>query len=320
MKHVHILSGTSHPKLAEEVATLLGLSVTPSNMRYFADGEICCQITENVRGQDVYIVHPTCPPVNDNLMELLVLIDALKRASARHITTVIPYFGYARQDRKIGPRTPITAKLVSNMIERAGADKVVTIDMHSVSLQGFFDIPVDDLQAATLFVDDVKKHVPLNESVIVSPDIGGVVRARLFAEKVGLPLAIVDKRRFAPNESAVQHVIGQVAGKHCILLDDMVDTAGTICSAAAFLMDHCAAASVQVYATHGILSGDAVARIEASRIEKVTLTNSVAFENTGKIHQVSCASLLANAVKCIATNASLSELLAGEAHNVEPMA
>ena len=169
-------------------------------------------------------------------------------------------------------------------------------------------------------MDDVKKHVPLNESVIVSPDIGGVVRARLFAEKVGLPLAIVDKRRFAPNESAVQHVIGQVAGKHCILLDDMVDTAGTICSAAAFLMDHCAAASVQVYATHGILSGDAVARIEASRIEKVTLTNSVAFENTGKIHQVSCASLLANAVKCIATNASLSELLAGEAHNVEPMA
>ena len=145
MKHVHILSGTSHPKLAEEVATLLGLSVTPSNMRYFADGEICCQITENVRGQDVYIIHPTCPPVNDNLMELLVLIDALKRASARHITTVIPYFGYARQDRKIGPRTPITAKLVSNMIERAGADKVVTIDMHSVSLQGFFDIPVDDL-------------------------------------------------------------------------------------------------------------------------------------------------------------------------------
>lgn len=311
MENVRILSGTAHPKLAENVASLLRIPVTPSNINYFSDGEICCQIGDNVRGKDVFIVHPTCPPVNDNIMELLVLIDALKRASAERITCVIPYFGYARQDRKIAPRTPISARLVANMIERAGADKIVTLDMHSVSLQGFFDIPVDDLQASVLFTDDVRRSFSLDETVVISPDIGGVVRARLFAEKIGVPLAIVDKRRFSPNESVVQHLIGHVENKHCIIIDDMVDTGGTICHAAEFLSQR-GAASVHVYATHGVLSDNACERITASHIKSVSLTNTIAFKATDKIKTISCAPLLAKAIECIVNNISLSTALAGE--------
>ena len=305
-----ITTGTSHPLLAENVARCLNASVTASNIKYFADGEVCCEINENVRGQDVYIVHPVCPPVNDNLMELLVMVDALRRASAAQIITVIPYFGYARQDRKIAPRSPITAKLVSNMIERAGVDKVVTIDMHSISLQGFFDIPVDDLQASRLFVEDAKKNgVSEQTHVVVSPDIGGVVRARLFAEKLGLPLAIVDKRRFAPNESAVQHVIGKVRGKHCIILDDMIDTAGTICNAADFLQQNEGAESVVVYASHGVFSADAEEKIMHSVIKEIVVTNSLPVKDSEKIRSMDCAPLLADAIRCIAENESLSNML-----------
>ncbi|MCU0838049.1 MAG: ribose-phosphate pyrophosphokinase [Rhodospirillales bacterium] len=306
-----ILACNSNRPLAEAVAAYLGLPVSQASIRRFSDMEVFVEILENVRGEDVFVVQSTSYPANDNVMELLVTLDALRRGSARRITAVIPYYGYGRQDRKSGPRTPISAKLVANLITVAGADRVLTVDLHAGQIQGFFDIPVDNLYGAPVFTKDIEKRFNSDDMMIVSPDIGGVFRARLIAKRFGSDLAIVDKRRERAGVSEVMHVIGEVRERRCILIDDIVDSAGTLCNAAVALMD-AGAASVSAYATHGVLSGGAVARVGASPIEKLVITDSIlateAVRLSHNIAQLSIAPLIAEAMRRISEETSVSSL------------
>ena len=290
----------------------LGIPLTDASIRRFSDNEIFVEVQENVRGEDVFLIQSTSSPANDHLMEMMITLDALKRASARRITVVIPYFGYARQDRKPGPRTPITAKLVANLITEAGADRILTVDLHAGQIQGFFDIPVDHLYARPVIVEDIRAQFPNKENiVIVSPDVGGVVRARSLAGKLGAGLAIVDKRRERANASEVMNIIGEVAGLDCILFDDIVDTAGTLCNAAKALMDH-GAKSVSAYVTHGVLSGPAVERVEKSQLASLVVTDSIdmpaSVRNCKNIRLLSIAPLLAEGVRRISEESSVSSL------------
>src|ERR1700755_431993 len=271
---IKLVAGNSNPALAQEIADWLHLPPTNAIVRRFADMEIFVEIQENVRGSDVFIIQSTSFPANDHLMELLIITDALRRASARRITAVVPYFGYARQDRKAGPRTPISAKLVANLITHAGADRVMTLDLHAGPIQGFFDIPTDNLYASPVMVRDIRERFDLTNVMVVSPDVGGVVRARGLAKRINAPLAIIDKRRERPGESEVMNVIGEVEGRTCILIDDIVDSGGTLVNAADALIEH-GAADVYAYITHGVLSGGAVARIIGSRPHEVVLYDAI---------------------------------------------
>ena len=307
-----IISGNSNIPLAESIATHLGMELTKANIKRFSDQEIWVEIQENVRGEDVYVIQPTSNPTNDNVMELLIVIDALKRASAQRIVAVIPYFGYARQDRKPGPRTPITAKLVANLITTAGADKVLTMDLHAGQIQGFFDIPTDNLFASPVLVEDImKRYADREKLMVVSPDVGGVVRARAYARKMDVPLAIIDKRREKAGVSEVMNVIGDVEGYHCVFVDDIVDSAGTLCNAAGALIDQ-GAKSASAYVSHGVFSGPAVDRINKSALEHVVTTNSIcateAVQNCEKIIQISIAPLFAKAIRRIHEESSVSVL------------
>ena len=276
-KDIKVFTGNANPKLAEEICKLMGTKLGEAEVKSFADGEVSVSLYETVRGSDVFVVQSTCKPVNDNLMELLIMIDALKRASAGRITAVIPYFGYARQDRKAKARDPISAKLVANMITAAGADRVLTMDLHANQIQGFFDIPVDNLAGNPIFVDYYAKKFgeKCEDMVVVSPDVGSVARARAFAQKLHMQLAIVDKRRQKANQSEVMNVIGDVSGKDCIIFDDMCDTCGTLCNAAKALIDIGGAKSVHACATHAVLSGPAVDRINNSVITELALLNTI---------------------------------------------
>ena len=269
-----LLACNSNLALSEEIATTLNIPLTKASIKKFSDEEIFVEVNENVRGQDVYVIQSTSKPANDNLVELLVCIDALKRASAKQITAVIPYFGYARQDRKPGPRTPISAKLVANLITKSGADRVLTIDLHAGQIQGFFDIPVDNLYAAPILLEDIKKNYDLDRTVIISPDVGGVVRARYIANRLNIGLAIVDKRREAANISEVLNIIGDVKEKNCILIDDIVDTAGTLTNAGEALLN-VGAKTVSAYVSHGVLSGNALEKIKKSVLTEIVTTNTI---------------------------------------------
>lgn len=307
-----IISGNSNIPLAESIATHLGMELTKSNIKRFSDQEIWVEIQENVRGEDVYIIQPTSNPTNDTLMELLIIIDALRRASAQRIVAVLPYFGYARQDRKPGPRTPISAKLVANLITTAGADKVLTMDLHAGQIQGFFDIPTDNLFASPVLVADIKKRYADREKImVVSPDVGGVVRARAYARKIDAPLAIIDKRREKAGVSEVMNVIGDVKDYHCIFVDDIVDSAGTLCNAASALIAQ-GAKSASAYVSHGVFSGPAIDRINKSALEHVVTTNSICgtkdVQNCKKIIQISIAPLFAKAIRRIHEESSVSVL------------
>ena len=311
-----LIAGNSNRPLAEAVAQNLGIALAQTSIRRFADMEVFVEILENVRGEDTFIIQPTSFPTNDSLMELLITIDTLRRSSARRITAVIPYYGYGRQDRKTGPRTPITAKLVANLITVAGANRVLTLDLHAGQIQGFFDIPLDNLQVASVFVRDIKDTMSvlgkLPEGLtLVSPDVGGVVRARSLAKRLDADLAIIDKRREKAGESEVMNIIGDVNGRVCLLIDDMVDSAGTLCNAAVALLD-AGAKSVAAYATHGVLSGQAVERIEASPLTSLTVTDSIpatpAVVAASKIRQLSVAPLLAEAIARISQERSVSSL------------
>jgi ribose-phosphate pyrophosphokinase len=306
-----IVSCNSNRPLAEAVADALHLPLARASVRRFADKEIFVEIHENVRGEDVFVMQSTSYPANDNLMELLITLDALRRASARRITAVIPYFGYARQDRKAGPRTPISAKLVANLITVAGAHRVLTMDLHAGQIQGFFDIPVDNLYAGPLFSRDIQARFQNQEIMIVSPDVGGVARAREVASRLDCDLAIIDKRRERAGVSEVMNVIGDVSNKACILIDDMVDSGGTLCNAAAALMSR-GARSASVYVTHGVLSGAAVDRISKSQIESLTMTDSILATDearaAGNIRQFTIAPILAEAMQRISDETSVSSL------------
>src|SRR6202795_4503845 len=306
-----ILTGNSNRPLAEAIADYLHNPLTKAVVRRFADMEIFVEIQENVRGEDVFVVQSTSFPANDNLMELLIIIDALRRASARRITAVIPYFGYARQDRKSLARTPISAKLVSNMITTAGADRVLTVDLHAGQIQGFFDIPTDNLFASPVFTKDIQSRFNGDDLVIVSPDVGGVVRARAIAKRLDADLAIIDKRRERAGVSEVMNIIGEVSGQRCILVDDIVDSAGTLCNAAIALKE-AGAASVGAYVTHGVLSGGAVARVSASPIEMLVTTDSIMATEAVRVSQtvrhLTIAPLLAEAISRISLERSVSSL------------
>jgi ribose-phosphate pyrophosphokinase len=307
-----LLAGNSNRTLAQAVSTHLDVPLTKAQVKRFPDNEIWVTIDENVRGEDVFVLQSTSFPANDNLMELLICIDALKRASAKRITAVVPYFGYARQDRKTGGRTPISAKLVANLITRAGADRVLTMDLHSGQIQGFFDIPTDNLLAAPLMAGDIKAHyAKTNELLIVSPDVGGVVRALQVASRLNADLAIVDKRRSGPGKTEVANIIGDVAGRRLILFDDIVDSAGTLCNAAQSLVD-AGATEVSAYVTHGVLSGAAGERVAKSVLKELVITDSIELpEATSaniKIRTVSCASLIGEAIRRIANEESVSKL------------
>jgi ribose-phosphate pyrophosphokinase len=308
---VKILTGNSNRPLAEAIAASLNKPLTKALVRRFADMEVFVEIHENVRGEDVFVVQSTSYPANDNLMELLICLDALKRASARRITCVIPYFGYARQDRKSGPRTPISAKLVANLITAAGADRILTLDLHAGQIQGFFDIPLDNLFAAPVMVKDIQENFKDADLMIVSPDVGGVLRARAIAKRIGSDLAIVDKRRERAGESEVMNIIGDVRGRTCILVDDIVDSAGTLCNAATALMDH-GAAAVYAYVTHGVLSGGAVARVTASALKSLVITDSIqateAVRVAHNIRRLSIAPLMGEALSRIFEERSVSSL------------
>lgn len=309
--NLKIVAGNSNRPLADAICDQLDIPITKCVVRRFADMEIFVEVHENVRGEDVYVVQPTSYPANDNLMELLILIDALRRASARQITAVIPYFGYARQDRKPGPRTPISARLVANMLERAGVDRVLTVDLHAGQIQGFFDIPTDNLFAAPVMVRDIQDHYNGDKLMVVSPDVGGVVRARALAKRINARLAIVDKRRDRPGKSEVMNVIGRVKGHHCILIDDIIDSGGTLCNAAEALLNK-GAAGVSAYITHGVLSGKAVERIATSKLKELVITDSIkatqAIDDTTNIRVISIAPLLAEAIKRTSCNESVSSL------------
>jgi len=307
-----ILSGNSNRPLAEAISAYLNVPLTQAAIRRFSDLEIFVEVLENVRGEDVFVVQSTNYPANDNLMELLVIIDALRRGSARRITAVIPYYGYARQDRKTGPRTPISAKLVANLIQTAGADRVLTIDLHAGQIQGFFDIPTDNLYAAPSLVRDIKENNPDGDEVlVVSPDVGGVLRARSVAKRLEADLAIIDKRREKAGVSEVMNIIGSPEGRRCILVDDIVDSAGTLCNAAQALMD-AGARSVSAYVSHGVLSGGAVARVSASPLEALVTTDSImateAVRVSHNIRQITVAPVLAEAILRISEEKSVSSL------------
>ena len=305
-----LLACNSNLDLSEEIATTLNIPLTKASIKKFSDEEIFVEVNENVRGQDVYVIQSTSKPANDNLVELLVCIDALKRASAKQITAVIPYFGYARQDRKPGPRTPISAKLVANLITKSGADRVLTIDLHAGQIQGFFDIPVDNLYAAPILLEDIKKNYDLDRTVIISPDVGGVVRARYIANRLNIGLAIVDKRREAANISEVLNIIGDVKEKNCILIDDIVDTAGTLTNAGEALLN-VGAKTVSAYVSHGVLSGNALEKIKESVLTEIVTTNTISSllsEDKNKIRRLSVAPLIAEAVKRIDNHSSVSSL------------
>jgi ribose-phosphate pyrophosphokinase len=307
-----ILAGNSNLPLAEAIAGYLELPLTDASVRRFADEEVFVEIHENVRGEDVFVLQSTGFPANDNLMELLICIDALKRSSAKRITAVVPYFGYARQDRKPGPRTPISAKLVANLITVAGADRVLSMDLHAGQIQGFFDIPTDNLYAAPVMSADIQARFSGKNLMVVSPDVGGVVRARALAKRLdNAPLAIVDKRRERPGESEVMNIIGDVSGRFCILVDDIVDSAGTLCNAAAALRE-AGAEDVVAYVSHGVLSGGAVARVEGSTLSELVITDSigapVSVAEAKKIRRLTIAPLLAEAIRRIADESSVSSL------------
>src|SRR5690242_16356647 len=306
-----ILTCNSNRPLADAISAYLRTPLTNASVRRFSDMEVFVEIHENVRGEDVFVIQSTSYPANDNLMELLVTLDALRRASARRTTAVIPYFGYARQDRKSGPRTPISAKLVANMITAAGADRVLTLDLHSGQIQGFFDIPTDNLYSAPVFVKDIKERYNGEDLVIVSPDSGGVVRARAIAKRLDADLAIIDKRRERAGVSEVMNIIGDVAGRKCILVDDIVDSAGTLCNAAEALME-AKAAAVSAYVTHGVLSGGAVTRVVTSPLSELVITDSIvateAMRVARNVRQLSIAPLMAEAISRISEERSVSSL------------
>jgi ribose-phosphate pyrophosphokinase len=306
-----IVAGNSNRPLAEAIGAYLNIPLTKAQVRRFADMEVFVEIQENVRGSDAFVVQSTSYPANDHLMELLIVIDALRRASARRITAVIPYFGYARQDRKAGPRTPISAKLVANIITNAGADRVMTLDLHAGQIQGFFDIPTDNLFAAPVMVRDIVDRFDLPRVTIVSPDVGGVVRARGLAKRIDAPLAIVDKRRERPGESEVMNVIGDVEGRTCVLVDDIVDSGGTLCNAADALLER-GAEAVYAYITHGVLSGGAVARISASNLKELVITDSIepteAVRVSQSVRTLSIAPLIGEAIGRTAQEESVSSL------------
>ncbi len=306
-----IVACNANRPLAEAVAATLNLPLTKASIRRFADMEVFVEIQENVRGEDVFVMQPTSFPANDNLMELLITLDALRRSSARRVTAVIPYFGYARQDRKTASRSPISAKLVANLIVEAGANRVLTMDLHAAQIHGFFDIPVDNLYAAPLYSRDIQDHYKGRDIMIVSPDVGGVVRARAIATRLNCDLAIIDKRRERAGHSEVMNVIGDVSGRDCILVDDMVDSGGTHCNAADALIKH-GARSASAYVTHGVLSGGAVARIVGSPIEMMTITDSIlateAVRKAPNIRELTIAPLLAEAMRRISEESSVSSL------------
>jgi ribose-phosphate pyrophosphokinase len=306
-----LVAGNSNPGLSTAIAAALHTALTRASVRRFADMEVFVEIHENVRGEDVFVIQSTSYPANDNLMELLILIDALRRASARRITAVIPYFGYARQDRKVGPRTPISAKLVANIITNAGADRVMTLDLHAGQIQGFFDIPTDNLYSSPVMVRDITERLHLPDVTVVSPDVGGVGRARGVAKRIDAPLAIIDKRRERPGESEVMNVIGDVRDRVCILVDDIVDSGGTLVNAVDALLDQ-GAREVYSYCTHGVLSGGAVGRISASRLKEMVVTDSIqpteAVRLASNIRVLSIASLIAEAIARTAQEESVSSL------------
>jgi ribose-phosphate pyrophosphokinase len=316
--NMKILAGNSNLPLATAIAKHCFASLVPANVKTFADGECSVEFLENIRGEDVFIIQSTSSPVNDNLMELMVMIDAAKRSSARRITAVIPYFGYARQDRKSASRTPITAKLVANLLTTAGADRILTMDLHAGQIQGFFDIPVDDLTSRIVFAEDIKRsigyiddpNVMQQGTVFVSPDAGGVVRARKFADMFGGDIAIVDKRRPEAGKSEVMNLIGDVRGKHAILVDDMIDSGGTLCNAAKAIID-AGAVTVRAYITHGVLSGEACQRVEKSVLDELVVTDTILDhcpKNCKKTRQVSIAPLVGEAIRRITNEESVSSL------------
>ena len=306
-----IIAGNANPALAQEIADHSFAPLVPSTIKTFADGEINVEFLDNIRGEDVFIIQSTSTPVNDSLMELLIMIDAARRSSAKRITAVIPYFGYARQDRKSASRTPITAKLVANLLTTAGADRVLTMDLHAGQIQGFFDIPVDDLTSRLVFAKDIKRNVIVEEgTVFVSPDAGGVVRARKFADMFHADIAIVDKMRPSAGKSEVMNLIGDVKGKHAIMVDDIIDSGGTLCNAAKAIMD-AGALSVRAYITHGVLSGEACAKVEKSQLTELVIADTIKDrcpKNCKKTRQVSVAPLFGEAIRRITNEESVSSL------------
>ena len=306
-----LVTGNSNLKLAKNISDYVGLDLSNCDVKRFADKEIFVEMMENVRGEDVFVIQSTSFPANDNLMELLIIIDTLRRASAKRITAVIPYFGYARQDRKPGPRTPITSKLIANMIDKAGANRVLTMDLHAGQIQGFFDIPTDNLFAAPTLTTNIKNKIKDNSPIVVSPDVGGVVRARIIASRIGADLAIVDKRRERAGESEVMNIIGDVSGRSCFIIDDIVDSAGTLCNASDALLEQ-GALEVYAYVTHGVLSGEAVERVNKSSLKKLVVTDTIEESDlvikSDKIEVISTSSLLGEAIKRISDEKSVSSL------------
>ncbi|MBM3388239.1 MAG: ribose-phosphate pyrophosphokinase [Betaproteobacteria bacterium] len=313
-----LFTGNANPTLALEIATHLGVDLGKMHVGRFSDGEVTVEVQQNVRARDVFVVQPTCAPTNDNLTELLIMVDALKRASARRITAVIPYFGYARQDRRPrSTRVPISAKVVANLLETVGVERVLTMDLHADQIQGFFDIPVDNIYASPVLLSDLKSK-NYKDLVVVSPDVGGVVRARALAKQLGCDLAIIDKRRPAANVSEVMHVIGEIEGRNSVIMDDMIDTAGTLCKAAEVLKER-GAKSVYAYCTHPILSGPAVQRIASSQMDEVVITNTIPLSEPaaacGKIRQLSVAFLFAETIRRISDGESVTSLFAEQNNN-----
>lgn len=309
-RNIRLFSGNANLKLSQEISQHLNVPLAHTVLKRFSDGEIWVEIKENVRMMDAYVIQPICNPANENLMELLIMIDALKRASADTITAVLPYYGYARQDRKTQPRVPISAKLVADLMTAAGADRVVALDLHAAQIQGFFNIPFDHLYALPVFLEYFEKN-PKENLTVVSPDVGGAERARAYAKRLGATLALIDKRRPKPNVSEVMHIIGDVKDRHCVLVDDIIDTAGTMCSAAEALMSN-GAKSVVACGTHGVLSGPALERINASQLEKIIVTNTISVEDKvalcPRLEILSVASLLAEGISRIANGNSVSSL------------
>ncbi len=306
-----LVAGNSNRPLAEAISSALGMGLTRASIRRFSDSEIFVEIQENVRGEDVFLIQSTSTPANDNLMELLICLDALKRASAQRVTAVVPYFGYARQDRKSSPRTPISAKLVANLIEASGANRVLTLDLHAGQIQGFFDIPVDNLYAAPVMVDDIRLNYNNDPLMFVSPDVGGVLRARAMAKRFDADLSIVDKRRERAGQSEVMNIIGDVEGRRCIIVDDIVDSAGTLCNAAAALRE-AGASAVHGYVSHAVLSGEAVARVSSSQLESLVVTDTIqtteAVKSADNIRVLPIAPLMAESILRISSETSVSSL------------
>lgn len=311
IKSLGLFSGNANRELAEEIAHGLGTRLGAARLSRFSDGEMFCQIEENVRGVHTYVIQPTCSPVNDNLVELLIMVDALRRASAGSITAVLPYYGYARQDRKMAPRTPISSRLVADLLQTAGVSRVLCVDLHAAQIQGFFNVPVDHLFALPVFLEDYLRTTFDQKAVFVSPDAGGVERARAYSKRMGASLAIIDKRRARANESEVMHLIGDVKDRDCIIVDDLIDTGGTLCNAARAVMDK-GARRVVACATHGVFSGPALQRIDESPLDEVVVTNSIPASRDGKrspkIRYLSIARLLAEAIRRIDANDSVSSL------------